>query len=76
MTAAGELLNLPVVIPMRKLVSAYHPPPRRDAARYHPPQPQRVYAIPRRKHPETVRYDADGYTRITPDKGGIIDLFA
>ena len=76
MTAAGELLNLPVAIPMRNPVSAYHLPPRQDAVRYHRPQAQRVYALPRRKPPEAFRYDADGYTRVTPEKGNIVDLFA
>lgn len=76
MTAAGEILNLPVAIPMRSLVSAYHLPQRRAATRCAPQHPQRVYAIPRRQRPETFRYGADGYTRMTPDKGNIIDLFA
>lgn len=75
MTAAGELLNLPVVIPMRSLVSAYHLPLKRDAARYHPPQTQQVYALPRPRRSETIRYGADGYTRVTPEKGNIIDIF-
>jgi hypothetical protein len=76
MTAAGELLNLPVTIPMRTPVSAYPLPQRRSRARHLPPQPQRVYALPRRRRAETWRYDADGYTRTTPEKGNIIDLFA
>jgi hypothetical protein len=76
MTAAGELLNLPVVIPMRKLASAYHPSQRRGAASYLCRQPQRVYALPRHRRSETFGYCADGYTRTTPDKGNIIDLFA
>jgi hypothetical protein len=75
MTATGELLNLPVAMPMRSLVSAYNLPQKRDAARYHPPQSQRVHAFPRRRPPETCRYGADGYTRMTPAKGDIIDIF-
>lgn len=73
MTAAGELLNLPVAVPTRTLVSAHHLPQRRGAARYVPPQ--RVYVLPRRQRPETFQYSADGYTRTTPDKGNLIDLF-
>lgn len=75
MTAAGELLNLPVAMPVRSLVPAYHLPQKRDAARYQPPQSQRVHALPRHRPPETYRYGADGYTRSTPAKGGIIDIF-
>jgi hypothetical protein len=75
MTATGEILNLPVAMPRRSLVSAYQLPQKRDAARYHPPQSQRVHTLPRRQPPETYRYDADGYTRSTPDKGNIIDIF-
>jgi hypothetical protein len=76
MTAAGELLNLPVAIPARNPVAAYHLPPRQGAVRYNRPQAQRVYPLPHRKPSEAFRYDADGYTRVTPEKGGIIDLFA
>jgi hypothetical protein len=74
MTAAGEILNLPVAIPARTPVSAYHLPQRRRAARYIPPQ--HVHAQPRRQGPETCGYTADGYTRTSPVKGHIIDLFA
>ena len=76
MTAAGEILNLPVAIPMRTPVSAYPLSQREGGTRYLPRQPQRVYALPRRWPPETLRYDADGYTRTMPAKGNIIDLFA
>jgi hypothetical protein len=74
MTAAGELLNLPVAIPMRPVVSAYNLPQRRGAARY--AHPRRVYGFAHRERPDTLRYRADGYTTTAPDKGNIIDLFA
>ena len=74
MTAAGEILNLPV--PMRTPVSAYPLPQQRGGTRYLPRQAQRIYALPRRRPPATLRYGADGYTRTPPAKGNIIDLFA
>lgn len=73
MTAAGELLNLPVTVPQRSMVSAYHLPQRRGAPRYVPPQ--RVYVLPRSQRPEAFQYGADGYIRTTPDKGNLIDIF-
>jgi hypothetical protein len=76
MTAAGEILNLPVAISMRTPVSASPLPQRRGGIRCLPRQPQRVYALPRRQPPETLGYGAEGYTRTTPAKGNIIDLFA
>ena len=69
-------MNLPVVIPKRTPVSAYPPPQQRSGTRYLPRQAQRIYALPRRRPPVTLGYGADGYTRTTPAKGSIIDLFA
>jgi hypothetical protein len=74
MTATGELLNLPVAIPMRSMVSAYNRPQRRGAARY--ANPHRVYGLQHRERPDTLQYRANGYTTAAPDKGNIIDLFA
>jgi hypothetical protein len=73
MTAAGEILNLPVAIPMRPVVPAYSLPQRRPTTQF--TQPHRVYRLSDRQQPGTFCYGADGYTAKVPDKGDLIDLF-
>ena len=73
MTAAGELLNLPVAIPMRPVVPAYHLPQRRAANRF--AQPYRVYRLAHQQPSDRPWYGADGYTVQASEKGNNIDLF-
>jgi hypothetical protein len=74
MTAAGEILNLPVAIPMRPVVPAYSLPQRHSTTRYTPPP--RIFRIPHHSVPDATWYGADGYTAKVPEKGNVIDLFA
>jgi hypothetical protein len=74
MTAAGEILNLPVAIPMRPVVPTHSLPQRHSTTRYAPPH--RIYRIPHQSPPDASWYDADGYTAKVPEKGNVIDLFA
>jgi hypothetical protein len=73
MTAAGELLNLPVAIPMRPVVPAYHLPERRATNRFS--RPYRVYGRPHHQSSDCRWYGANGYTVQASEKGNNIDLF-
>jgi hypothetical protein len=74
MTAAGELLNLPVAIPMRPVVPAYQLPQRRAPNRF--AQPYRVYRHRQQQPSNSLWYGANAYAVKAPDKGNVIDLFA
>ena len=73
MSATGELLNLPVAIPVRTLAPSFPLPQRRDRFRY--VRPHLVYRLPNPQRGDIFRYGADGYKKAAPDKGNIIDLY-
>ena len=73
MTATAELIQLPVIHPLRL-------PIRQRQTRYHYPDTRfaqnRIYREPHNRQQAILSYNSSGLVTIDPQKGRNVDLFA
>ena len=73
MVATGELIQLPLLTPLRV------PVPERRAKRHYPDTPfsqHRIYRRPLRQRQATLAYGPSGLATIDPQKGRQVNIYA